>query len=161
MINDNNNNLFTKLAYGDLSEVQALLKSEVNIDEHKNEYGDTALFHALFLGDLKRAKLLLEYNASPNIQDNYGQTILYKLVLSNSIDKMEFLLQNAANIDLEIKNDHGFTPLYSSVLDGNIEAIELLISKICCIYTFFWIPAYAGRHCCVDLFIRHCEEITK
>ena len=40
-----------------------------------------------------RAKLLLEHNASPNIKNNYGQTILHKLISFNSIDKMEFLLQ--------------------------------------------------------------------
>ena len=62
-MNDNENNLFIKLVFSDLSEIQALLESGVNIDEHKNEHGDTALYNTLFLGDLKRVKLLLEYNA--------------------------------------------------------------------------------------------------
>lgn len=127
MKSDNENNLFAKLVYGDLSEVQALLESEIHPDEYKDEYGNTALFNTLFLGDLKRAKLLLTHNSSPNIKDNYGQTILDKLVSSNSMDKMEFLLQNTTNIDLEIKNNYGFTPLYSSVLDENIAAMELLL----------------------------------
>ena len=78
---------------------------------------------------MDRAKLLLEHNASPNIKDNYGQTILHKLISFNAIDKMEFLLQNATNIDLEIKNHYGFTPLYSSVFDVNIKAAELLLKN--------------------------------
>jgi len=85
MKSDNENNLFAKLVYGDLSEVQALLESEIHPDEYKDEYGNTALFNTLFLGDLKRAKLLLTHNSSPNIKDNYGQTILDKLVSSNSM----------------------------------------------------------------------------
>ncbi|ALA61709.1 hypothetical protein AL573_03150 [Rickettsia amblyommatis] len=78
---------------------------------------------------MDRAKLLLEHNASLNIKDHYGQTILHKLIAFNSIDKMEFLLQNATNIDLEIKNHYGFTPLYSSVFDENIKAAELLLKN--------------------------------
>ncbi|BDU60492.1 hypothetical protein FLA4_09020 [Candidatus Rickettsia kotlanii] len=78
---------------------------------------------------MDRAKLLLEHNVSPNIKDNYRQTILHKLISFNSIDKMEFLLQNATNIDLEIKNHYGFTPLYSSVFDENIKAAELLLKN--------------------------------
>ncbi|WP_157668016.1 ankyrin repeat domain-containing protein [Rickettsia gravesii] len=129
MMNDHENNLFATLAFGELSEVQALLKKGVNLDEHKNARGETASHHTLFTGYMDRAKLLLEHNASPNIKDNYRQTILHKLISFNSIDKMEFLLQNATNIDLEIKNHYGFTPLYSSVFDANIKAAELLLKN--------------------------------
>nr|WP_232202768.1 ankyrin repeat domain-containing protein [Rickettsia montanensis] len=55
--------------------------------------------------------------------------MLHKLISFNSIDKMEFLLQNATNTDLEIKNHYGFTPLYSSVFDENIKAAELLLKN--------------------------------
>lgn len=125
----NKNNLFPKLAYGDLSEVQALLKSGVNIDEHKNERGETALYNTLFTGYMDRAALLLKHNASPNIQDNSGQTILHLLVADNSIDKMKFLFENTTNIDLEIKSFSGHFPLYTSMLNENIDAMDLLLKK--------------------------------
>ncbi|MEG8230109.1 ankyrin repeat domain-containing protein [Candidatus Rickettsia tasmanensis] len=80
MMNDHENNLFATLAFGELSEVQALLKKGINLDEHKNARGETALHHTLFTGYMDRTKLLLEHNASPNIKDNYGQTILHKLI---------------------------------------------------------------------------------
>ncbi|WCR57077.1 ankyrin repeat domain-containing protein [Rickettsia asembonensis] len=125
----NKNNLFPKLAYGNLSEVQALLKSGVNIDEHKNERGETALYNTLFTGYMDRAALLLKHNASPNIQDNSGQTILHLLVADNSIDKMKFLFENTTNIDLEIKSFSGHFPLYTSMLNKNIDAMDLLLKK--------------------------------
>ncbi|MCZ6901921.1 MAG: ankyrin repeat domain-containing protein [Rickettsia endosymbiont of Ixodes persulcatus] len=73
------------------------------MDAHKNEHGDTALYNTLFLGDLKRAKLLLEHNASPNIKNNYGQTILHSLITSNSMEEIELLLQNARSFALSKK----------------------------------------------------------
>ncbi|AFC74133.1 ankyrin repeat-containing protein [Rickettsia montanensis str. OSU 85-930] len=52
MMNDHENNLFATLAFGELSEVQALLKKGVNLDEHKNTRGETALHHTLFRTEL-------------------------------------------------------------------------------------------------------------
>ncbi|MFV9929837.1 MAG: ankyrin repeat domain-containing protein [Rickettsia endosymbiont of Haemaphysalis japonica] len=81
-----------------LAKFKLYYKKGVNLDEHKNARRETALHHTLFTGYMDRAKLLLEHNASPNIKDNYGQTILHKLISFNAIDKMEFLLQNATKM---------------------------------------------------------------
>ena len=51
------------------------------------------------------SKLLLQYNANPNIRDNDGNTPLYRAFLKNDTDKMELLLQNGA--DPYIQNDNG------------------------------------------------------
>jgi len=127
MMNDNQNNLFAKLAFGDLNEVEALLKNGVNLDEHKNHRGETALNTTLFMGDMKRAELLLKNNASPNIKDNNGETILHALIRHNSIEKIKFLLQNTPDINLEVKNNWGYTSLYSAIHNGNIKTTALLL----------------------------------
>ncbi|MFV9874309.1 MAG: ankyrin repeat domain-containing protein [Rickettsia conorii subsp. raoultii] len=118
MMNDYENNLFATLAFGELSEVQALLKKGVNLDEHKNARGETALHHTLFTGYMDRAKLLLEHNASPNIKDNYGFTPLYSSVFDENIKAAELLLKNGADANF------GFTPLTSIMQSQTITSIE-------------------------------------
>lgn len=83
------------------------------------------------MGDLKRAKLLLEHNASPNIKNDNGATLLHHLIICKSITSIEFLFENATNIDLEIKNICGHSPLYAAILDENIEVMEFLLKKRC------------------------------
>lgn len=83
------------------------------------------------MGDLKRAKLLLEHNASPNIKNDNGAALLHHLIICKSITSIEFLFENATNIDLEIKNICGHSPLYAAILDEKYRSYGVFTEKRC------------------------------
>lgn len=61
----------------DRSMVRLLLKSHSSVDIADSTKGQTCLMLAASLGDIESMRLLLDYEADPNIQDNCGQTALH------------------------------------------------------------------------------------
>lgn len=57
--------------------VRLLLKSHSSVDIADSTKGQTCLMLAASLGDIESMRLLLDYEADPNIQDNCGQTALH------------------------------------------------------------------------------------
>lgn len=118
----NNDNHFIKLTFGDLSEVEALLKSGVNPNIQ-----DTMEKTPLHYANTNRATLLLQHKANPNIQDDMGQTPLHAELMQRNIDenKVILLLQHGAN--LNIQDNFKDTPLQIVMKNRNIELIKLLL----------------------------------
>jgi ankyrin repeat protein len=71
-------------------------------------------------------KLLLEYNADPDIQNSWGQTTLHWAAgsLGNN-EIVEILLRNKANPNMQ--NSLGDTPLHIAARDGQKESVETLL----------------------------------
>lgn len=86
----------------------------------KNERGETPLLYAVDHDDLERVKILLSFNADPNVRDTglyegtSANTVLHRAMYHgdsiNTIPIMQALLQAGANPRLA--NDHGSTPLH-------------------------------------------------
>ncbi|KAF7329044.1 hypothetical protein MKEN_00164400 [Mycena kentingensis (nom. inval.)] len=64
--------------------------------------GYTALHHSLTAPNVRLdlARCLLKHGANVNLQDRYGSTPLLSVMLTNSSDSVEFLLENGADLDL-------------------------------------------------------------
>lgn len=60
-----------------------------------------------------------------NVQDDYGQTILYNMVDYNNIKLAKELLDNGADINLQEKC--GYTPLMIAAAHNFLEIVELLL----------------------------------
>lgn len=71
LYNTNNTNLITAIIEEDIDQVQRLLESGVTVDKMNNK-GKTALMEASYIGNLEIVKLLLSYDANPNLVDKDG-----------------------------------------------------------------------------------------
>jgi hypothetical protein len=69
--NLNNTPLINAVIEEDIDQVTKLLESRVTVDKMNND-GTTALMEASFNGNLDIVKLLLSYNADPNLVDKNG-----------------------------------------------------------------------------------------
>lgn len=67
----NNTLLIDAVIEEDIDQVTKLLESRVIVDKMNNE-GTTALMEASYIGNLEIVKLLLSYNADPNLVDKDG-----------------------------------------------------------------------------------------
>lgn len=86
--------------------------------------GDTALHQAADNKQYKLAKLLLDYKADPDIQQNDGETPLHLACFKGDYDMALILLEHKANPDIQ-NITFGKTPLHYAVdySYGNIVAL--------------------------------------
>ena len=88
----------------------------------RNEDGDTALFLASIHGDTDIVKILLEYNADPNIvNEDYSGNYTYEIPLFIAISKryadiVKILLEY--NADPDVVNEDYETPLFTASYYG-------------------------------------------
>jgi ankyrin repeat protein len=74
-------------------------------------------------------KILLEKRASVTVRDSKNETALHKACLRkrNSVESIQLLLQNGADIDSTVKDR--ITPLYMAIEQKNRLAVDYLISQ--------------------------------
>ena len=72
----------------------------------------------------KILKILLEYGADINFQDNNGNTLLFKAVMFGNTETISFLLQN--NIDWKHINKNGENFVDRIIRKNDKEIIELI-----------------------------------
>ena len=90
-------------------------------DNEKN----TALLYACKGINIDMLKTLLEYNASPNVQDKLDKTPLIIACDNNSYDMAKILLDH--NADINLSDHRKETPLMHAVDERNMEIVELLL----------------------------------
>ena len=100
-----------------------LLQNSVGINNH-TVFGFTPLIYAVDRGHIEITKLLLEYNANPNIGDGRGEIPLLLAVKKNNVEMAKLLI--AHNADVTIRNANGFTPLRWATIKKNEEMLALL-----------------------------------
>lgn len=120
--------LFRATNDGDIVTVRRLLE-DGNVDIHvKNLYGWSALRTAFEDGHLEIAKLLMEHEANVNIQDDEdGDTPLHWACGSGSLEKVRFLVDKGAHIN--IQNHTGKTPLHQCSGFDDMDVIRLLVAN--------------------------------
>lgn len=80
-------------------------------DMNATSFGDSALMRAVLQGHDPAAKLLLELGASPDIQDQFGETVLFYDRCSASVFKTA--LKANANVNIQ---DHSGRTVLSTLL---------------------------------------------
>jgi len=89
---------------------------------------DLELFVAARVGNLKRAKGLIESGANVNTRDNKGNTPLIEAAFFKYPDLVELLLQKGA--DVTIANSSGDTALTEAVRAGHTQVVKALLPRL-------------------------------
>ncbi len=89
-------------------------------------FKNVAIYYAVKNRNIEITKLLLEYNANPNIENKNGWTLLHIASKNNSVDIVKLLID--AGADLYIKNKYGLTPLHIASKYDSIDVIKFLIN---------------------------------
>lgn len=116
--------------------VDYLVSQGLNVNERDNN-NRTPLHKAIINGHYEVANALLDKEADPHIQDNYGNTPLHLLVSKKSLfldANKDILPRTLAHmlektINLEIKNNLGNTPLAVAITAYNTKMVEQLLQK--------------------------------
>ena len=96
-----------------------------DLDNIKDEKGNTPLYWACINNYTEVAKLLIEHGADIDIKDNRGNTPLYQACFKNNTEIAKLLIEYGA--DVNIKNKDGYTPLSMACSNDNTELVKLLI----------------------------------
>jgi len=95
------------------------LNNDIEYIDLKNNGGYTALMISAADSKVRNLELLLNHNATIDLQDTVdGRTALYLAVKDNHEKAVSILLANNANPDIP-KEKHGITPLMRAAWDGN------------------------------------------
>ena len=99
-----------------------------NIPGKVQEDSAEQLRHALNLGEIKRARLLIEEGANPNERsENNGTTLLYVATQRGDEELAQWLLEKRA--DATIANRSGRTALHQAALFGRTAIAALLVES--------------------------------
>jgi serine/threonine-protein phosphatase 6 regulatory ankyrin repeat subunit A len=114
----------TPLHYSEELETTKLLLSQpINIDETDN-FGRTLLFEYTCSNNSDGIRMLLDYNANPNIKNNKENLPLH---CANTLNIVKLLLPRTLNFDE--KNKDGMTPLLKHVINNNVEIVQTLLKN--------------------------------
>ncbi len=106
----------------DKKAVETLLAQEdVDINQTRSFYNDTALMFAAEFNDRVLLKTLLEKNADVNLQDKEGQTALMHAVKNYFIVGLKILLAHGA--DASLKDNNGYTALMHAIKMEDYRAV--------------------------------------
>jgi ankyrin repeat protein len=94
----------------------------------KNAYGQTPLhtvadWYPEDLGLIAKAKLLVDFGADPNARDENGKSALHVAAASGRKNIMEVIIEQAANVDINIKDNHGNSPLRFAATEEIADAL--------------------------------------
>lgn len=107
--------------------VRELIKAGAGVNLQNSE-GETALHHAVLLGNLDTIKALIDAGAGLNIHANNGDTPLGNAVSSRkSLELVEILLN--AKADVNAKNRDDCTTIFLAAKSASLEVIRTLISQ--------------------------------
>lgn len=129
-----NYTLIGAIETGNMERVKKLLNEDNEIHNYINEKddeGNTPLHYAIYYDNLELIELLLKQkNIKVNAKNEKGFAPLHIVILGNSINSLnilEYLLDNGANINVQDKNGH--TPLHVAISQNDIEVIEMLLER--------------------------------
>ena len=103
--------------------IKKLIKDGTHINSKARITGVTPLNIAVYSGNRKVVKFLLDNGADVNFEDKEGYAPLHNVMLK---EDAELLIKNGA--DMRAKTNKGQTPLHTAALFRRLEIIELLVS---------------------------------
>lgn len=117
-------NFVMSAARGDKSLVNAFLETGMSVDALRPSDGWSPLIAASFYKKTEIAKLLLEKDATVNLQDKYGKTALMQAAAMGAQDIVTMLLQYGADPNLQDHN--GRTALMEAYSKNQAKIAEIL-----------------------------------
>lgn len=125
--NTNERELLNAVNAGNLTRVEALLKTPVNINNAQPPWQLTPLLVAAENGTVEMVKLLVAHKADVNAQDRDGITALMKAIAQRNLPMVELLLDAGADIDARDRRGH--TALTTAVLRSDPDVLKALIAR--------------------------------
>ncbi|XP_018122170.1 provisional ortholog of ankyrin repeat domain 52 L homeolog isoform X1 [Xenopus laevis] len=121
--------LFLAIEAGNLGICKELLlvNPESQLRAVSKKYGDTALHASCRKRDVDAAKLLVEYGANVDCQNEEGQTPLHIVAWAGDEMMLKFLHQCKTNANITDKMER--TPLHVAAERGNTNVVEILTEK--------------------------------
>ena len=122
------NEIFDHILSNNLNELERVIKG-LDLNSIKNKYGDTLLIDAVYNSKKAAVKLLLDYGANPNKEDNMGNVPLMVSVgnIPEDTDISTLLLERGADPNY-VNLEHGY-PLMTASQRGNLETVKLLLNS--------------------------------
>lgn len=105
---------------------QLLIEKGINVNSQDHSHEITPLHYSVLLNNRELTALLLKHNASPNVQDIYGNTPLHYAIIENNFEIFMMLTQSSYTkniINLNMWNIDGEIPLHI-VLKKSDETVE-------------------------------------
>ncbi|MCK4319153.1 ankyrin repeat domain-containing protein [Candidatus Micrarchaeota archaeon] len=123
---DLNEELLRAAKEGDAEAVERLIQEGADINT-RDDWGETALTHAIENGHTETAKFLIEKGADVNVKDWEGRTALIRAAEKGYTETARFLIEKGA--DINTKDILGKTALILAAEKGHTETAEFLIEK--------------------------------
>jgi ankyrin repeat protein len=115
--------LQSSITYQNFDIIEYLLdKNVININNQETEYGLSALFQAIILGNTSLINKMIKLGANINLTDFMGNTPLHYVLIEKHIKILEILMEHE-NINFNISNLNGDYPLHiimDLVLSGQV-----------------------------------------
>ncbi|KAE8678917.1 putative E3 ubiquitin-protein ligase XBAT31 [Hibiscus syriacus] len=122
------NALFSAVQVGDLETIEALLKREANVLNHKTAHGRHSALHiAAANGQIEILLMLLEKSSNPDVLNRLKQTPLMLAAMHGKISCVKRLIEAGANI-LTFDSLHGRTCLHFAAYYGHPDCLEAILS---------------------------------
>lgn len=130
--NNGNNILAIVLKKADLFEekdfidvLKYLLEKNISINDVNTE--GTPAFHYLY--NIKNEEVIKTVLTKKSPDFSKSETFLHKIIKSNNVTLLKYLIDNKIKIDINKKNDDDITPLQIAIKKGYVEIFNLLVSS--------------------------------
>lgn len=120
------NDVFDVARYGKVSNMQVLIKDNLEIINTKNKSGYTPLILSVYRGNDTMVPFLLKNGAHINESSGLG-TALMAASYKNNTEIAKILIDNGADVNLS--DSKGTTALHYACFHQNIELVKLLMAK--------------------------------
>lgn len=110
---------------GDLTRVQRCLQKNPGCVDNLDDNGDTPLVLVAAFGYLDILKVLIEYKADVNVQNQCGSTALMAAASNCKTDSVNMLIEHNADVNRKDCDDR--TALMCAALEGCVDIVNVLI----------------------------------
>jgi ankyrin repeat protein len=118
------NPLIEAVAFGSLIDVAAAIKRGVDLEE-RDYWERTVWLVAIQIGDIPKAKLLLEHGSDGNARGRGGKPSLFYAIENDHVPMLKWLLE--IGTDIRQTDDFGRTPVSTAVEYCNEDSVDILL----------------------------------
>jgi hypothetical protein len=120
-----NGHTMSPISRENFTEVMVYSKTHQNDSPEARLHGNTPLFQAVVLGNMKIVAILVERSNNINAENMSGQTVLHIAVQEGHTNIVAYLIRCGSN--LNHRDNDGNTPLHVAVMNGHESIVQILL----------------------------------